>query len=109
MFADPQLELRAEYKRVHGAHKRATDRLIAEGTSWNEAYQAVQPVDGARFRDLRCGARTKSAGTPCKLRMLYSCGRCKFHGGMSTGPRTGKGKKRSARNGLLATNHRERR
>jgi hypothetical protein len=52
-------------------------------------------------RDMTCGARTR-AGTPCKRRDLYRSGRCKLHGGMSTGPRTAKGKRRSARNGKLA-------
>lgn len=45
-----------------------------------------------------CGARTR-AGTPCKRRDLYRSGRCKLHGGLSTGPRPAKGKRRSARNG----------
>lgn len=45
-----------------------------------------------------CGART-SAGTPCKSRALYRSGRCKNHGGMSTGPKTAEGKARVARNG----------
>ena len=49
-------------------------------------------------RDMTCGARTR-AGTPCKRRDLYRSGRCKLHGGLSTGPRTAKGKRRSARNG----------
>ena len=49
-------------------------------------------------RDLACGATTR-AGTPCKRRDLYRSGRCKLHGGLSTGPRTAKGKRRSARNG----------
>ena len=48
--------------------------------------------------DLTCGATTR-AGTRCKRRDLYRSGRCKLHGGLSTGPRTAKGKRRSARNG----------
>ncbi|OWQ95359.1 HGGxSTG domain-containing protein [Sphingopyxis witflariensis] len=48
-----------------------------------------------------CGARTRT-GTPCKRRDLYRSGRCKLHGGPSTGPRTAKGKRRSARNGNRA-------
>lgn len=47
---------------------------------------------------MTCGARTR-AGTPCKRRDLCRSGRCKLHGGLSTGPRTVKGKRRSARNG----------
>jgi hypothetical protein len=51
--------------------------------------------------DFTCGARTR-AGNPCKRRDLYGSGRCKLHGGLSTGPRTAKGKRRSAQNGKQA-------
>ena len=44
-----------------------------------------------------CGARTRS-GTPCKIRAIYNNGRCKLHGGLSTGPKTKAGKKRSSMN-----------
>ena len=47
-----------------------------------------------------CGARTR-AGTPCKSRTIYQSGRCKLHGGMSTGPKTAEGKARSALNGRV--------
>jgi hypothetical protein len=40
-----------------------------------------------------CGARTR-AGTPCQ-RWPRPNGRCKLHGGASTGPRTPDGKERS--------------
>jgi hypothetical protein len=53
-------------------------------------------------RDMTCGATTR-AGTPCKRRDLHRSGRCKLHGGLSTGPRTAKGKRRSARNGKRAS------
>lgn len=49
-------------------------------------------------RAMTCGARTR-AGTPCKRQDLYRSGRCKLHGGLSTGPRTAKGKRLSSRNG----------
>lgn len=52
-------------------------------------------------RDMTCGAQTR-AGTPCKRRDLYRSGRCKLHGGLSSGPKTAKGKRRSARNGKQA-------
>ena len=45
-----------------------------------------------------CSARTR-AGTPCKRRDLYANGRCKLHGGMSTGPKTPQGRRQSAENG----------
>lgn len=42
---------------------------------------------------LRCGARTR-AGHPCG-RYAMKNGRCRMHGGLSTGPRTPKGLERS--------------
>jgi hypothetical protein len=50
--------------------------------------------------DMRCGARTKATGNPCKRKDIYESGRCKLHGGLSTGPRTQEGKKKSAQNGF---------
>jgi hypothetical protein len=41
----------------------------------------------------RCGARTRAA-TPCKGPAIAN-GRCRFHGGPSTGPRTPEGLERS--------------
>lgn len=51
-----------------------------------------------QLHGLCCGAHTR-AGTPCKRIDLYTNGRCKFHGGLSTGPITKKGKATSRRNG----------
>lgn len=42
-----------------------------------------------------CGARTRK-GRPCRMVSELGKKRCKFHGGMSTGPRTTKGKARIA-------------
>jgi len=43
------------------------------------------------LRDLQCGAKT-SSGTTCKQKAIYANGRCKWHGGCSTGPNTAEGK-----------------
>lgn len=40
----------------------------------------------------QCGAHARSTGAPCKAKALPN-GRCKLHGGMSTGPRTLEGRK----------------
>jgi len=48
----------------------------------------------------RCGARTRK-GTPCKCKALPN-GRCKHHGGLSTGPRTVAGKEAAKRNLIAA-------
>ena len=45
-----------------------------------------------------CGAKTR-AGTPCMQKTIYENGRCKFHGGMATGPVTEAGKEQSRING----------
>lgn len=43
-----------------------------------------------------CGAKTTRKGTPCRNKSEPGRRRCKFHGGMSTGPRTKEGKARIA-------------
>ncbi len=40
-----------------------------------------------------CGAKTRR-GTPCKAQGLGRGGRCRNHGGMSTGPKTIEGRQR---------------
>jgi hypothetical protein len=42
----------------------------------------------------RCGARRKADGNPCQQPVMPN-GRCRMHGGMSTGPRTAQGLERS--------------
>ncbi len=41
-----------------------------------------------------CGAKNRN-GLPCQCKLLLRGGKCKFHGGMSTGPKTQDGKKKS--------------
>lgn len=72
-------------KRISTAHARKYQQLA------NYPYPA-------EFYAFTCGARTR-AGTPCKLRPFHANGRCKFHGGPSTGPKTAEGRRQSAENG----------
>ena len=44
----------------------------------------------------RCGARSKRTGEPCRGPAMRN-GRCRLHGGLSTGPRTSEGLARSRR------------
>ena len=44
-----------------------------------------------------CGARTRQ-DAPCWCKVLYHNSRCRFHGGLSTGPKTVQGKARSLAN-----------
>jgi len=41
-----------------------------------------------------CGAKNRR-GLPCQCKRVFRGGRCKFHGGLSTGPRTPEGKERA--------------
>jgi len=44
-----------------------------------------------------CGAKNRR-GTPCECKKLFRGGRCLYHGGKSTGPKTAAGKARSYQN-----------
>jgi hypothetical protein len=72
----------------------------------NEPVERVgEPIDRVRARlealvkanaAPRCGARSKRTGKPCQAAAMPN-GRCKVHGGKSTGPRTPEGLERSKR------------
>ena len=49
------------------------------------------------LRGLTCGA-IKRGGQPCRSTTLCANGRCKFHGGRSTGPRTPEGRAKALEN-----------
>lgn len=49
------------------------------------------------LRGLMCGAKNRQGGL-CKRHDLCRNGRCKYHGGASTGPRTAAGKAVSSQN-----------
>jgi hypothetical protein len=53
---------------------------------------------GDLFASPRCGARAKSTGCPCRAPGMRkadgSYGRCRLHGGASTGPRSPEGRER---------------
>ena len=105
-FQDPQAELRCLFVRAVKADRRERERLAAAGVpDWRMA-EAMRSnphrIDFARFAELRCGAKGKRTGRPCPMRDLYGNGRCKWHGGLSTGPKTREGKARSASNGRVA-------
>lgn len=44
---------------------------------------------------LRCNAHARSTNSPCRAKALAN-GRCKCHGGLSTGPKTSEGKAKIA-------------
>lgn len=51
--------------------------------------------------NLTCGGKGRRSGLPCQSKAIYPNGRCKWHGGASTGPKTEKGKAKTACNLLL--------
>ncbi len=81
------------------AHWQEFDDLSA---AWQErGYSGPAPTYPELPDDLiglTCGARTR-AGTPCKQKAIYRNGRCKFHGGLATGPVTEVGKEQCRING----------
>jgi hypothetical protein len=95
-------EYYAEYDRVYELkqHSKYQDKVVVVGYRV-KVVPGLKPPESPTYpeiiRDLTCGAKTRK-GTPCKRTDLYSSGRCKFHGGMSTGPTTPEGKKKIAQN-----------
>jgi hypothetical protein len=78
-----------------------TDELLARELLAHER----EPIERVRARlealvmtnaAPRCGARSKRTGKPCRAAAMPN-GRCKIHGGKSTGPRTPEGLERSRR------------
>jgi hypothetical protein len=96
---DPQAELRKLWRSTWRAYDRARDELLARGVPSDLIGQHLPRIDWGVFAPLRCGARTKGTGAPCKLTTIEAGGRCKFHGGLSTGPKTPEGRARAAQNG----------
>lgn len=79
------------------------DTCLAMHEAWWEAGARMSsppqtPPFPEELRDLRCEAKTR-AGTPCKQKTIYGNGRCKFHGGLATGPTTDAGKEQARING----------
>ena len=66
--------------------KKTTKRNLLKGIPWRF---------GPNWPGKRCEAKTKK-GTPCKRPAKLPVGRCRLHGGASTGPRTEEGLKRLA-------------
>lgn len=64
--------------------------LLADGNS----LPSLRARDKGSYRQ-KCGAMTRK-GTPCRCKPLPGKRRCKFHGGLSTGPKTSEGRERIA-------------
>ena len=86
-------ELRKLWKLFFNESERAFEEWEARG--YRGPVQS--PCFPEELRGMTCGAQTR-AGTPCQQKGIYRNGRCKLHGGLSTGPRTKRGKRRSSLN-----------
>ena len=82
-----------------GSRQRTcSDPACAIGVSCKRMAELGLAGDGTPLRRKdrpRCGARTRK-GDPCLVRVEPGKRRCRFHGGLSTGPRTAEGKARIA-------------
>jgi hypothetical protein len=88
MSHDPQATLRALWRRHWTAYWQWSAEWEWRGHPLpyaDPAFHATKPVLPEICRGLTCGATTRR-GTPCKHLDLYRSGRCKLHGGLSTGP-----------------------
>lgn len=85
-----------ERRKLWIAHWRSCQRRATEAAERGEIIWRPKLLPN-ELRGLTCGARTR-AGTQCRLTGLYSNGRCKLHGGKSTGPVTAVGRARSLQN-----------
>ena len=93
-------ELRKKYKQYCANYRQWLLNLHTHATT----SQHPPPELPEECKNMRCGAKTRS-NTPCKLDGTnYANGRCKFHGGRSTGPKTQAGKDKSALNSRKKTN-----
>lgn len=62
----------------------------------HQVSNTAEPVPAEGPDGRRCGARRKSDGQPCQAWAMPN-GRCRLHGGKSTGPRTPEGLEASRR------------
>ena len=73
-------------------------RALGNATASEPQYDphALALDEIRRFAATRCGAKTR-AGHPCRRKALPN-GRCRNHGGLSTGPKTLDGRRRALAN-----------
>lgn len=91
-------KLRARLKEFYRRARQYDEKCCANRVPYSDREHPSLPAD---LVDLNCGATGKRSGKPCRCQAIYANGRCRFHGGLSTGPVSDAGKQASARNGKL--------
>ena len=86
-----------DLRKLWKQHFKECDLVFEEWKKRDYMGATNMPPFPEELRGITCGAKTR-AGTPCKQKDIYNNGRCKFHGGLSTGPRTKRGKRRASLN-----------
>src|SRR5262244_37526 len=91
-----QTNSRLPYRATAGGWSKMSDEPLAREREPIERVQARLEALIMANAAPRCGARSKRTGKPCRAAAMPN-GRCKVHGGKSTGPRTPEGLERSRR------------
>ncbi len=99
-FGTPEMRKRLKKFYADFADWQARSELFEQETGrfWTE-FPEPSPTYPKDLSGMLCGAKNRK-GLPCKISDIFSNGRCKFHGGASTGPKTKRGKRKSAKNGF---------
>jgi hypothetical protein len=87
-----------DQRKRYQAFWRKLREIEARWEKRGRTYTPRWPILALDLCGLTCSAKTQ-AGTPCKQRAIFKNGRCKWHGGLSTGPKTEAGKEQSRING----------
>jgi hypothetical protein len=81
---------------------RLFEMFEAEGRAWKHVRGGIPGKqvdlwigDVPKAKRALCGAKTRK-GTPCQARCMEGRGRCRLHGGLSTGAKTAEGRARIA-------------
>ena len=85
-----QIDLKRSLVKLFKDYDRMLERIEAEKA-------ASSRVNRSKRSRQRCGAFARSTGKPCRIKALAN-GRCKLHGGLSTGPKTTEGKAKALAN-----------
>ena len=97
-MVDVDKDRRKRWREHFEEFHRLSEQYDAADTDYRWRVYPDFPED---LRGLTCGAKSKRTGKPCKQLSIFTNGRCKFHGGSSTGPKTEAGKQIAATNGKM--------